>query len=117
MPSSRPDADERALALVELLEDLAQLGQRRLARQLLDDLPVGAGDRQLGAERCRALGDARQERYALEDQPHGASLDDTTRRETAPRAIDGPRAGVAAEHRHVLVALAHREQQASVSKL
>ena len=60
IPSSSPLATSALLVGVERLDRLAQRVERGPARELADDVPVGRGDRQLRADRRRALRDARQ---------------------------------------------------------
>ena len=66
------DADEQAaldepeVLGRELLDRLAQLLERGLAGQLADHVALAGGDRQLGADRRRALGDHREHLDAVE---------------------------------------------------
>ena len=72
----QPALDEPEVLGRERLDRLAQLLQRRLARQLADHVALGGGDRQLGADRRRALRDHRQHLDAVEPHADRALGDD-----------------------------------------
>ena len=110
----QPAGDELALLLGELVDRLAQLLERGLAGELADDVALGRRDGQLGADRRRALRDARQQLDAVEAHADGARVDDLVaveqhravvgrarggRRRRAPAAAASRRRGSAARRR------------------
>ena len=84
---------------VERIDDLAQLRERVATGELLDDLPVGGRDRQLGTDRPRALRDEREQLDAVEPQADSSVLVDLVAVEQHGAALLGPRAGDAAQDR------------------
>ena len=92
MPDQQPALDEPQVLGRQRLDRLAQLLQRRLARQLADHVALAGGDRQLGADRRRALGDHREHLDAVEPHADGAVADDLARRRTgrSRRRASGP---------------------------
>ena len=100
-PDQQAAGDQRAIGGVELLDHRAYAVERRAARQLADDVALGLGDRQLGADRRRALRDARQQLDVVEAHADGAAVDAPRRRGTAtPSRRARARAREPADHRH-----------------
>ena len=75
-PDQQPALDEPQILGRQLLDRLAQLLQRRLARQLADHVALAGGDRQLGPDRRRALRDHRQHLDAVQPHADRAVVDD-----------------------------------------
>jgi hypothetical protein len=91
-PHQQPAVDQVAVVVGEALDRLAQLRERRLARQLADDVPVGRGDRQLRPDRGGALGDAG--RISTPSSRTPTAPPSTT---SSPRKSAGPSLAVRAE--------------------
>ena len=68
----QPALDEPEIVDGQRLDRLAQLLERRAARQLADDRPLAGGDRQLRPDRRGALRDAGQDLDAVEAHADGA---------------------------------------------
>ena len=79
-PHQQPALDEPQVLGRQRLDRLAQLLERRLAGQLADHVALARRDRQLRADRRRALGDARQHLDAVEPHADRAVVDDARRR-------------------------------------
>ena len=90
-PDEQPALDEPQVLGRELLDRLAQLLQRRLARQLADHVALAGGDRQLGADRRRALGDHRQHLDAVQPHADRAVADDLVADEQHGLVVERPR--------------------------
>ena len=99
MPISRPPWTSARSSGRQGLDRLAQLLERRLARQLGDDVAVGGGDRQLRPDRRGALRHARQQLDAVEPHADRALVDHLLAEEQRGGAARHPRRGEAADHR------------------
>ena len=84
MPISSPPSTRSRSASESPSIASRSFGQRRLAGQLADDVPVGRGDRQLGPDRRRALRHAREDLDAVEAHARPRRRRRPPRRRTAP---------------------------------
>ena len=96
----QPLAQDGLVHRIECVDDLAELRQRVATGELLDDLPVGGGDRQLGTDRPRALRDEREQLDAVEPHADRTVLVDLVAVEEHRAALLGARARDAAQDRH-----------------
>src|SRR4051794_39399144 len=98
-PEQQPAAEQPALALAELLDDLAELEHGGFARELLDHRALARGDGELRTDGRGALGHAGEHLDVVEPQAHGAVVHDLLAPEEGGLAVLATRARDAAEQR------------------